>query len=490
MSMTDQAPLLKTEILHQDLTDLVGFVETAWHDRLAIHQIERGIWDHVLRLGRHCLGLLFAHAGTGDLGPTVTLPDGQECQRLPDLHTRTYVSIFGKFELPRVVYGSREGQKIDFVPFDNRLQLPGSSFSYVLQDWDQGLCVEQAFGQASSTVAKILGLRQSVDSLEHMNQDMAEDAPTFLKNRPLPDAGGEILVTSADGKGIVMRRSAADPAPKAHRSKGDKASQKKMATVGTVYTVDPYVRTPEQVVAALFRDAPERSRDRPKPQHKHVWASLAVDEEPGSGTKEVYLWLVREVVERDPEGQKPLVFLGDGQETLWDARAEWLPAHGVDILDLLHVTPRLWQAAHVFHQEQSDAAEQFVRKLVLRVLRGEVAQVVRNLRQLGRARELTGAKKKTLGKVCAYLRKNQHRMRYDEYLAAGYPIASGVIEGACRHLVKDRMEQTGMRWTVEGAQSLLHLRALYLNGDWPIFIGHRIQQEQDQLYPYKNQLAL
>jgi len=485
MSMTEPVPLLKPELLHQDLNDLVGFVAAAWHAGLPVHLAERGIWDRVLQLGRHCLGLLFELAGTGDLGPTLTLPNGQECQRLPELHTRTYVSIFGKFELPRVVYGSREGQKIDFVPLDNRLQLPGSSFSYVLQDWDQGLCVEQAFGQASATVAKILGFRQSVDSLEHMNQAMAADAPAFLKQRPLPDAGGEILVTSADGKGIVMRRTADDPAPKAHRSKGDKASQKQMATVGTVYTVDPYVRTPEQVVAALFRDDTERSRDRPQPQHKHVWASLAVDEAPGSGTKEVYLWLLREVVERDPAGQKPLVFLGDGQETLWDARREWLPNHTVDILDLLHVTPRLWQAAHVFHKEQSAAAEPFVRKQVLRVLRGEVAQVVRNLRQLGRVRGLTGAKKKTLGKVCAYLRKNQHRMRYDEYLAAGYPIASGAIEGACRHLVKDRMERAGMHWTVAGAQAMLNVRSIHCSDAWEEYQEYRIEREQQKLYPHR-----
>lgn len=173
------------------------------------------------------------------------------------MHPRPYVSIFGRFLLQRVVYGSREGQALDFVPLDNRLQLPASDFSYVLQDWDQNLCVEQAFGQARSVVAKILGLQQSVDSLEHMNQAMAEGAPTFLLNRPLPDAGGEILVTSADGKGIIMRRTPDDPAPKTHRTKGDKASQKRMATVGTVYTVDRYVRTPEQVVAALFRDEPE-----------------------------------------------------------------------------------------------------------------------------------------------------------------------------------------------------------------------------------------
>jgi hypothetical protein len=490
MSMTDPNGVLKTEILQQRLTDLVGFVQTAWQDGVAVHQIEHGIWQQLLQLGHDCLALLFTLAGDGDRGPTITLPNGADSQRLPALHPRPYVSIFGRFLLQRVVYGSREGQALDFVPLDNRLQLPASDFSYVLQDWDQNLCVEQAFGQARSVVAKILGLQQSVDSLEHMNQAMATAAPTFLLNRPLPDAGGEILVTSADGKGIVMRRTANDPAPKTHRTKGDKASQKRMATVGTVYTVDRYVRTPEQVVAALFRDEPERSRDRPQPQHKHVWASLAVDEEPGSGTAQVFAWLVGEVVQRDPDGSKPRVYLSDGQETLWEARAYWLPQrNSVDILDLLHVTPRLWQAAHVFHPEKSVAAEQFVRHQLLRVLQGKATGVLRRFRALGRARKLTTAKQKTLRAVCAYLRKNRHRMCYDEYLAAGYPIASGAIEGACRHLVKDRMERAGMHWTVAGAQAMLNVRSVYCSDAWDEYQQYRIEREQHQLYPYRDLVA-
>jgi hypothetical protein len=486
MSMTVPASLLKTETLQQRLNSLVGFVQTAWQDGSALHPIELGIWKELLHLGHDFLEQLFSLAGTGDLGESIPLPNGEESRRLPDLHARRYVSIFGAFELQRVVYGSREGQALDFVPLDNRLQLPASDFSYVLQDWDQNLCVEEAFGQARSVVAKILGLKQSVDSLEHMNQQMAQDAPTFLLNRPQPDTAGEILVTSADGKGIVMRRTADDPVPKAHLTKGDKASQKRMATVGTVYTVDRYVRTPEQVVAALFRDTPEPSRDRPRPQHKHVWASLPVDEEPGSGMEQVFAWLVGEVAQRNPDLSQPMVYLSDGQESLWDARADWLPeANSVDILDLLHVTPRLWQAAHVFHPEKSDAAEQFVRRQLLRVLQGKTAGVVRRFRELGRARKLSAAKKKTLGKVCAYLRKNQERMRYDAYLAAGYPIASGAIEGACRHLVKDRMERAGMHWTVAGAQAMLNVRSVYCSDAWDEYQTFRIEREQKELYPYR-----
>src|SRR5262249_23094418 len=151
-------------------------------------------------------------------------------------------------------------------------------------------CVEQAFRQAAGTVGRILGLKQPVDSLEHMNQEMAKGVTTFMINRPQPQAEGEILVASADQKGIVMRRAVDDPAPKSHRSKGDKASKKRMATVATVYSVDRYRRTPEEIVAALFRDAPEPSAKRPQPQGKEVWASLPRTEQPGSGIDAAFAW--------------------------------------------------------------------------------------------------------------------------------------------------------------------------------------------------------
>src|SRR4029077_1231510 len=132
------------------------------------HTLERGIWTRLLQLGHQLVAHIFEQCGTGDLGETVPLPDGRDVQRLPELHERRYVSIFGDFRLLRAVYGSREGQKIDFVPLDNRLQLPDSPFSYVLQDWDQALCAEQAFGQVNATIARMLQFQQSVASLEHM----------------------------------------------------------------------------------------------------------------------------------------------------------------------------------------------------------------------------------------------------------------------------------------------------------------------------------
>jgi hypothetical protein len=482
----------------ENLTDharqLFSLVHDAARDGAAAHRVEADIWKLLLDLGRAAFAQFLGHVGQGDLGPTVQLDDGKNYNRLPETHPRRYVSIFGTFRLDRVAYGSREGQKIDFVPVDTRLELPASDFSYLLQDWDQSLAVEQAYAQVADTIARILGLNQSVDSLERMTGGMACAVEPFRDQQaaPAPAEEGDIVVASADGKGVVLRRPADAPRPKAHRSKGDKASCKRMAIVGAVYTVDRHVRTPEQIVAALFADRTEEPPAvRPTPCHKRVWASLSQAEDrperPGSGTARVYTWLQGEVIERNRDGAKEMVYLHDGQESLWQACRSYLPGrNATEVLDLLHVTPRLWQAAHLFEREGSGKAEQFVRGALLRVLRGEVAGVVRSWQGLARRRKLGAAKKRTLGRLVSYLRKNRQRMRYGEYLSKGYPIASGVIEGACRHLVKDRMERAGMHWREPGAQSLLDVRSVAVNGQWEAYQTYRIDRETRRLYPHRN----
>ena len=489
MRMAQELELLKQENLDTVFADLKRSIENAAQQGQAAHEVELSLWRQVLELGRQLYSQFLALVGNGDMGETVTLPDGRSRQRLEEKHQKRLVTIFGAFVLERFVYGSREGQKIEFVPLDNRLQLPEGEFSYVLQDWDQGLCVEEAFGKSASTLQRILGLKQSVDSLERMNVHMATKVQDYREDRPkpAPEDEGELLVLSADGKGIVMRRE--EPAPRGHRTKGEKASQKRMAIVGAAYTVDRYVRTPEEVVAALFGELPPKPpASRPKPQHKHVWASLPRESEEGTvaAVDIVYPWLLNEVAERNANFRKEMVCLHDGQESLWDARERHLPKkNSIDIVDLLHVTPRLWQAAHVFFKEGSPEAERFMRERLLKVLQGQAPLVVRGLREMATKRKLTGTKKKTLNKVCNYLEQNYERLHYDQYLARGYPIASGAIEGACRHLIKDRMERAGMHWTPSGAQAMLDVRSIWINGNWEAYQTYYQQREILRLYPYR-----
>jgi PAS domain-containing protein len=262
-----------------------------------------------------------------------------------------------------------------------------------------------------------------------------------------------------------------------------------MAAVGCVYSVDPKYRTAEAVVAALFREPTaeqEKSSPEPVAQQKRIWARLSCRHEGEwrDGEETVFAWIVREVKARRRPRQK-VVCLMDGQRSPWIMGRKALPGEKlVEIFDLLHVTPRLWEAAYLFHAEGGDEAAAFVRKRLLRVLQGKAGAVIGGPRQMANKRRLGGAKLRKLQTLCKYLQKNLSRMRYDEYLAVGYPIASGVIEGACRYVVKDRMERAGMRWTIPGAQAMLDLRTTYVNGQWEEFHGYRIAQEKRRLYPY------
>jgi len=475
--------------------DLATYVRQAAIEGVAAHEVERGIWQRVLALGRQATGHFLQMQGDGDVGETIETSDGGELRRLDQPHQRTYRSIFGRFTLSRYVYGTREGQRIDFVPLDARLELPESEFSYVLQDWAEALCVEHAFGRTAATLERILGLSISVDSLERMSRKMAESVEGFRSSLAKPPAKeeGEILVATADGKGVPMRRPADQRPVGARRKKGEKANKKQMATLGCVYTVNPKRRRPEDVVAALFREGVERPRDEsPEPvaRHKRVWSSLTYDQGDlhVDAETEVFTWMADEVAMRRRNDQ-PMVCLMDGQRSLWTSCATHLPqSNRVEILDLLHAVEYVWNAAYLFHPEGSDAATAFVRDRVLRILRGEVGYVIGGLRQMATKRGLPAKKRKKLTQICNYLDRNRQRMRYDEYLRAGYPIASGVIEGACRHVVKDRMERSGMRWTIDGAQAMLDLRTTSVNDQWSAFQAHRIQAETQRLYPERQLL--
>jgi hypothetical protein len=502
--MTSQIPAAdKHPSLETLASQLATFVHQAAQQGKALHEVEPEIWQRALQFLRAGLGMFFETLGSGDVGETFTLPEGPMVQRLPTLHPRAVTTIGGTFTLQRTVYGTREGQAIQFVPLDQQLALPAGKFSYLVQDWSQWFCCETPFGQVQGGLERIFGLTLPVDSLERANQRLAQLTEAFRDQQPTPPAAeeGELLVRSGDGKGVPMRRPAdAAPIQNHQRRCGPKKDRKRMATVGTVYSVDRHRRTPEEVLEALFRDPKETTAlavvpDRPVPCHKRVWACLDHVDAQGeerAGRPEVFAWMAAQLTQRNPQGAKTVVNVMDGQEALWEAleifgRCEdrFGRVREVDVLDLLHVTPRVWEVAHLFHRAQSPEAVAFVRNSVGRILHGTIAGVLRSWRRLARVRGLSAAARAKLAKIIAYLRKNQSRMHYDQYLAAGYPIASGVIEGACRHVVKDRMEQTGMSWRKPGAQAMLDTRTTRLNGDWEDYTTYRIARETARLYPHR-----
>jgi hypothetical protein len=320
--------------------------------------------------------------------------------------------------------------------------------------------------------------------LEQMNRVVAGHAPSFQNSLEVPplEEEGPLMVVTADGKGVPMRRPPQDgPRPHHRRTKGEKANKKQMACVGAVYTIEPFVRKADDILDEVLRD--ERAGDRPEPQHKHVWAEMTrqVGGEVINAKEALFARLGVESAARNSGRGRTVICLMDGERALWDMQREHFP-DAVGVLDLFHVLERLWAVAHCFHKEVSGPATQYVEERLRDLLQGRVGYVIAGLRRRLSVGKLGGPKRQVVKSAVEYLANNREHMRYDEYLAAGYPIGSGVAEGACRHLVKDRLEQTGMRWTVEGAQAMLHIRALYLNDQWEEFLDYRIEREQARLY--------
>jgi hypothetical protein len=484
MIMTEEQAILKGQVQFEKM---VEYVRQAARGGREIDEVERNLWKSLLGLGHSLLEGYVGAQGTGDMGETI-LYDGRILRRLESWHDRRYVSIFGELTIPRTVYGTRETQKHEVVPLDARLNLPDGDFSYVLQDWDQSFCVQDPYEPSRSTVARMLGLSQSVRSLEEMTVSMSSAASSFRDEQLIPpqDEEGPLLVLAADNKGVPMRRDGQDKAleKSSRRKKGEKANKKRMACVGAVYTIDPFVRTADDVVDELMRKV--RQRDRPVPRYKQLRAELTrvIDGEQVNGKDLIFSWFADQVSDRNPQHLKRVVCVMDGERALWKLLASYV-AVAICILDIFHVMERLWDAAYCFHPEGSEEAKAFVTDRLRRILCGEVGYVIGGLKQMVTKHRLRGSRKRQLSSVIGYLHRNRRFMRYDEYLAAGYPIGSGVAEGACRHLIKDRMEGTGMRWRTQGAQAMLELRAIYLNGDWDAFQQYRIEIERQSLYPYR-----
>jgi hypothetical protein len=470
---------------------LVERLNAAAEQRQPIHEVEEFVFRSLLAMGRDLLRAFLALSGDGDVGPNLTVigdgPDDppQVLPRLDQPRSRPYLSIFGAVEIERVGYGH---DRLEAAPLDARLHLPRRQYSYLFQQWLGVFVVDDAHAEAIKKLATILGLEIAVKASEDLNREQGSDVEPFQNHLPTPEAleEGPILVVTADCKGVPLVRKALPkeetvetPLPELanpRRGKGEKANKKKMAAVGAVYTIEPFVRSADEVIDEVMRE--KAAKRRPKPTHKRVRAELLV------GKVALFVWLADEVVRRNSTGTKPLVFLSDGERALHDRQSEYLPENVICILDLFHVMERLWKAAWCFFEEatQKREAHQWVEKELRMLLEGKVRYVVSGLRQMMTKRKLKGTRRKTIREVTGYFERNQARMKYDEYLAAGYPIGSGVVEGACRHLVKDRLERAGMRWHPDGAQAMLNLRATYLNGEWDSFWSYHVEQEDKRLY--------
>jgi hypothetical protein len=388
---------------------------------------------------------------------------------------RRLTSVVGDVVVTRMVY---EAACFDYrAPLDATLNLPEESYSHGVRRRAAEAASRSSFDEVVTELESSFGRRIPKRQVEQLVWRAASDVKAFYAEQPLvEESPDQLLVITTDGKGIVMRsehlreqtRKAAEQAdarrhdrPMKRLAPGEKRGRKRMAQLAVVYSVAPFVRTTDDVLAELrpVRDV-LRAR-RPRPVNKQVWASVT------DSPEQVINAAFAEAQSRDPEHRRSWVVVVDGSPTQLNLVKKAAKKHRVDvriIIDFIHVLEYLWGAAHCFHA-QTREAEVWVQKRLRMLLDGTLASHV--AAGMTRSATLQALKKRRgVDKCAAYLRKLAPYINYAQALALGAPIASGVVEGMCRYLVNDRMDKTGACWSLQGAEAILHLRVLRANDDF------------------------
>jgi hypothetical protein len=409
-------------------------------------------------------------------------------------HQRGLLTVFGQVSVERMAY--RAPWVGNLYPADAVLNLPTEKHSHGVRRLAAVEAVRGSYQDAHDALARACGISVGKRQVEVLAARAALDVDAFYdQRRPGPRPETDLLILSVDGKGIVMRpdalrantqrnakiKAAAGGSKLATRlTGGEKLGRKRMAEVGAVYDAIPAPRTPADVITVPDTTAsPEPPKAGPVAEGKWLTASIAAT------ATEVIAQVFTEAERRDPIHGRPWVMLVDGARYQLDAiRAQStrrdLPVHIV--IDFIHVLEYVWKAAWCLFAQADPAAETWVAHQALELLQGNATTVAATICDQATHADLPAPRRKNLDRCVDYLTTKDPYLRYDKALAHGWPIATGIIEGACRHLIKDRLDITGARWSLPGAEAILKLRALTSNHDFDTYWPYHLSREHHRTH--------
>ena len=479
-----------TGALVGELLGMVGGLTGPQATGLSFDEIEQ----QIMVRGRELLRLVTQHvmdaraAGEPRLAQ-VTGADGVPRTRAERGHARTVVTWFGPVVIRRMAY--RAPGAANLHPADVALNLPVRQYSWQVQQAAVRYALAGSYEQAQLWLQDLTGVSVGTQQLEQILTEAARDAPGFYPSRPAAAVpAGLPLAISADGKGVAMRpearraetaRKARHRAPQAFGNRlgtGQKAGQKRIAETGAVFDVEPpdEPRAPEQILGrARGQPAP------PGPEAINRWYTVDIT----ASRAQTIAAVSGQAERRDPGHARPWIALVDGDRHQIEVICDQAAERGITItilVDFIHVLEYLRKAAWCFCPPRDPAAEDWVTAQGLAILHGRAAEVISRIQALAATHPPRPGSEhdKIIRSTLTYLDAKQPYLDYPRALAAGWPIATGVIEGACRHLVQDRMGITGARWGLPGAQAMLWLRAIRANGDLPAYWAWHIIQEHQR----------
>jgi hypothetical protein len=400
-----------------------------------------------------------------------------------DLHTTCGLLRYGRAYL--IPHQGQQGPGVH--PLDAELGLTRDSYTPQLISWFCRLCTLVSFRCAADLGKMFLGWTPAASTIEEWALGLGRPAYVWLSTAPLPPGDGEVLVIECDGKaaptateqelhkrrqprqnrakacGCHCKRHRGRACRKAHghkkkRKRGDKSKNGRSATLVVMYT--------------LKREADGRLHG---PINKKVFATF-------SSRQKALQWAREQATRRGfpPGSAKTVQVIVDGEVCLERQLRQLFP-QAILTLDIRHAQERLWRVGRLLYPEGSEALSAWVEPLTELLYKGEVPMLLQRLQEVEFRGPGSKAKRKAQKQAEEYLRKREGLMQYGRWREQDLVLASGVVEGAARHVIGERLDNSGMRWVVQRAEALLLLRCIEVNGDWDAFFAFSEQQRQQDL---------
>lgn len=478
------AEQLVTQV-RQRFDKLLSFCQ---HNDYSFWKFEKCLFALMAVLGR-LLVRLFLTARHQRLELQPYLQDGRY-RRGAAYAERTLKTAYGVVRYGRAQLIARRGGA-GFYPLDAVLVLTRDGLSPWVMQWVARLATRMSFAASRLLCRAVLRWSPATETIEQVVLGLGRQAAPFVQQLAAPRNEGDVLVIEVDGKcpptataaelakrrgrrrhrvgcacGCQRHRGKARRqarGPKKRRKKGDKSKNGKEVVLVVMYT--------------LKRGADGKLHG---PLNKKVWATFA-------GRKAAAQWARAEASKRGfgPDTSKTVQVVLDGAKSL-KRLVQALFANAIFTLDICHVVEKLWSLGHHFHREGSAELQAWVDDLKALLYAGQAAQLVERLG--GYAQQVpahgpgTKCRRQALHKLIGYLEPRLAMMHYQTWIEQDLVIASGQVEGAVRHVVGERLDCSGMRWTKGKAETLLHLRCIELNGDWDRFFAWVQEQNRNLLH--------
>lgn len=491
----------------QALVQVIGLLRTVKR-RGMLDEMEAVTAEGARRIGQGVLqAALDEQAFAESWLPGVTGSDGVRRARRADSST-SLLTMLGHVRVRRAAYLSGDKGVPALHPRDGVLNLPPGGFSWQVRKLAEVTCRSGSYDSAAEVIVMVTGTVIGGRQLQEMMRDCAAGAEEFAQDRPVQDPpvlkgpdGAQavaVAVASADAKGVSMlqkdlrkdaaRRAGKKDGPAARKlGSGEKNGNKRMAQTCAVYDCLPPDGEPRTAAEVMRRPRSEPGR-HPRALNRTYACDITA-----TCADAIRKGVFAEIDRRDPHHRRQWIGLVDGNnDQIATFRAE-IAERGMDmplLIDFIHVLDYLWKAAWCFVPAGNiAAAEAQVTDWGEAILLGNSAAVAADIgRRAAADPPKPGSEHaKNIRKTLSYLQNKEPYLDYPTALANGWPISTGIIEGACRHLVGDRMGITGARWSLAGAQSVLWMRAINASGDTEAYWHHHIRAEHQRNHRSKYQ---